>query len=152
MLLQHLPSLLLVRLSVLEREPTRPLVRTRLPADPAIAACEQNAPERNRSKETGAQGTEAEGQDTGLGPHGVAVEGVDGVKDGGYGERGQRVGGFGVGCGGRYAWEGQYEVGGISGGWVDVPSDKRLLSGTEPVSRTVNAPRVRSVKPRVREK
>jgi hypothetical protein len=34
----------------------------------------------------------------------------------------------------------------------DVPSFRRLLSGTEPVRRTVSAPKVSSVKPSVREK
>jgi hypothetical protein len=48
---RHLPSLPLVRLVVLEREPTCSLVRTCLPANPAIAAREQNAPESNRSEE-----------------------------------------------------------------------------------------------------
>lgn len=33
-----------------------------------------------------------------------------------------------------------------------VPSDRRLDSGTEPVSSTVNIPSVMSVKPSVREK
>lgn len=33
-----------------------------------------------------------------------------------------------------------------------LPSVRLLLSGTEPVRRTVSAPRVRSVKPSVREK
>jgi hypothetical protein len=97
---KHLPSLPLLRLVVLEREPTRPLVSARLPADPAIAAREQKAPEGNRSQERGAQRAETEGQDTCLGPHSVAVEGVDGVEDGGDSERGQRVRGFRVrsGC------------------------------------------------------
>jgi hypothetical protein len=57
---KHLPSLPLLRLVVLEWEPTRPLVSTRLPANPAIAAREQNAPERNRSQERRTQRAEAE--------------------------------------------------------------------------------------------
>lgn len=43
-LANHLPSLPLVGLAVLEREPTRPLVRARLPANLAVAASKQNTP------------------------------------------------------------------------------------------------------------
>jgi hypothetical protein len=48
----HLPSLPLIRLVVLERESTCPLVRTGLPAYPAIAAGKQNAPQSNCRKES----------------------------------------------------------------------------------------------------
>lgn len=44
-----LPSLPLIRLGVLEREPTRPLIRTSLPANPTIAASKQNTPQRDCS-------------------------------------------------------------------------------------------------------
>jgi hypothetical protein len=47
----RLPSLPLVRLVVLERKATRPLIRASLPANPTIAAGKQNAPESNRSEE-----------------------------------------------------------------------------------------------------
>jgi hypothetical protein len=100
----HLPALPLLRLIVLEWEPARPLIRTRLPANPAIAAGKQNAPECHRSKEGRAQRSEAERHDARLGPHGVAVEGIHGVEDGGDGESGERVGGLGVGVGGCDAW------------------------------------------------
>jgi hypothetical protein len=50
----HLFALPLVRLVVLERESARPLVCTRLPADPTIAAGKQNAPESNGGEESGA--------------------------------------------------------------------------------------------------
>lgn len=83
---RNLPSLPLVRLSVLEWEPTCPLIRTRLPANPAIAASKQNTPQRNCSQKAGAKRTQAKGHDSSLGPHGVPVEGVDGVEHGGYGE------------------------------------------------------------------
>lgn len=53
----HLPSLPLIRLSVLERKPTRPLIRACLPANSTVAARKQNAPERNRGEESGAQRT-----------------------------------------------------------------------------------------------
>lgn len=100
---QRLPPLLLLRLSILERKPTRPLIRTRLPANPTIAARKQNAPERHGREERAAQGAEAEAHDAGLRPHGVAVEGVDGVEDCGDGESRECVGGFGIGDLGRGA-------------------------------------------------
>ena len=50
-----LPALLPVRLIVLEWIPACPLIRTRLPADPAITARKQNAPRRHRSQETRAE-------------------------------------------------------------------------------------------------
>jgi hypothetical protein len=155
-MLYNLFSLPLVRLGVLEREPTRPLVCTRLPAYPSIAARKQNTPHRHRGQEGAAQGAQAEAEHARLGPHGVAVEGVGGVQHCGDGERGERVGGFGVcvgGCG-AYADELVRTLFLVKCGWVwfDLPSVSLLLSGTEPVSRTVNAPTERSVKPRVREK
>jgi hypothetical protein len=148
----HLPALPLLCLSVLEREPTRPLIRTRLPADPTIAAGKQNAPERHRSKEGRAQRSKAEGHDARLGPHGVAVEGIYGVEDGGYRERGECIGSFGVGVGRCDACTNKSLFGDYVMWEVYVPSFNLLLSGTEPVSRTVNAPSVRSVKPSVRLK
>lgn len=102
----HLPPLPLARLAILKREPTRPLIRARLPANPTIAARKQNAPERHGSQKRAAQRTQAEAKHARLGPQSVAVECAHGVQDGGDGERGQRVGGFGVegGCCG--AWGG----------------------------------------------
>lgn len=97
----HLFALPLVRLSILERESTGPLVCTRLPADPAIAASEENAPQRHYGKETGTQCAQTESHDACLGPHGVAVECVDSVEHGGYSERREGVrcfGVFGLGC------------------------------------------------------
>jgi hypothetical protein len=94
----NLSALLLVCLIVLERETTRPLIGTRLPADPAIAACKQDAPEGDGGEECGAKSAESEGEDTSLGPEGVAVESVYGVEDRGDGERGDCVGSFRVGC------------------------------------------------------
>jgi len=40
----------------------------------------------------------------------------------------------------------------VGRGEGEVPSERRLESGTEPVRSTVRAPRVRRVKPRMREK
>jgi hypothetical protein len=51
-----------------------------------------------------AEGAEAEGKHARLGPQAVAVEGDGGVVDGGDGERGERVGRFGVGVFCRDAW------------------------------------------------
>jgi hypothetical protein len=102
---ESLPSLLPVRLVVLEGKPARSLIRARLPANPAIAAREQDAPEGNCSEERGAEGSETEGQHARLGPHGVAVEGVDGVEDGGNGKCGKSVRGFRVGVGGCCAYK-----------------------------------------------
>jgi hypothetical protein len=99
----HLFALPLVRLVVLERESARPLVRTCLPADPAIAAGKQNAPESNGGEEGGAQRSEAEGQNARLGPHSIAIEGIYGVEDRGYGESGESVGSFGIGSRSRNA-------------------------------------------------
>lgn len=54
-----LPSLPLVCLGILEWEPTRPLIRTRLPANPAVAAGKQNAPKRDHGQEARAKRTQA---------------------------------------------------------------------------------------------
>jgi hypothetical protein len=96
----HLPPLPLLRLSILERKPTRPLIRARLATNPSIAAREQNTPKRNRSQERRAQRAQAERQHPRLRPHRVAVEGVDGVENRRNGKCGEGVGSFGVcvGC------------------------------------------------------
>lgn len=91
-----LSRLALISLRVLELEPTGPLIRARLPANPTIAARKQNAPQRNRSQETRSHSAEPEGEDARLRPHAVAVEGDGAVVDGGYGERGEGVWSFGV--------------------------------------------------------
>lgn len=75
------------------------------------------------------------------------------MEHGGYGERGEGVGGFRVflvgcgACGGVSLvcrWKGNEEG--------KVPSESRLDNGTDPVRRTVRIPRAMSERPRVREK
>jgi hypothetical protein len=100
---QHLPALLLVGLVVLEREPTGPLVRARLPADATVARGEHDAPERDGGKERGAKRTESEAEYAGFGPHGVAVECGHGVEHGGYRERREGIRSLGIGDRGRGA-------------------------------------------------
>lgn len=98
---KHLPSLPLVCLSILEWEPTRPLIRTSLPADPAVATSEQDAPQRDRGQETRTKCTQAKRHDSSLGPHGVSIKGISGVEHGGYGKGWQCVWCFwilGLGC------------------------------------------------------
>jgi hypothetical protein len=90
------PSLLLVCLLVREGEPTRPLVRARLPADAPIGTSKQDAPERNGAEEATANGAERVARDARLGPEGIAVEGAGGVEEGRYGERREGVGRLGV--------------------------------------------------------
>jgi hypothetical protein len=145
-----LPSLPLVRLRVLKREPTRPLIRTSLAADPPVAARKQNAPHGNRSEEPRTEAAHAERCNTRFGPHAVAVEGIGRVEERRDGQRGQRIRRFGVRLIGRdtctwLAVERSSEC-------DDVPSRKLLDSGTEPVRSIVSAPSVSSVKPSMREK
>ena len=65
-----------------------------------------------------AEGAEAEREHARLGPQAVAVEGDRGVEDGGDGERGERVGRFGVGVFGRDACRRSVSWGGFCGrGW-----------------------------------
>ena len=52
MLADPLPGLPLVGLAVLERKPTRPLIGASLPADLAVAAGKQNAPQGDYGEET----------------------------------------------------------------------------------------------------
>lgn len=85
-----------MRLRVLEGKPTRPLIHTRLPANPSIRAGKQNAPQRNRCEEARAQNRKRERQDARLRPHAVGVEGVCSVEEGRGGERRERIGRFGV--------------------------------------------------------
>ena len=92
-----LPGLPLIGLSVLERKPTRPLVCARLPADLAVAARKQNTPQCNECEEPGAEAAQAERRHTRLRPQAVAIKGVGCVEEGGDGEGGKRIGGFGVG-------------------------------------------------------
>lgn len=153
-ILQHLFRLPLIRFGVLERKSTRSLVRPSLPADSSITTSKQNAPQRYHGQETRAQRTETKRRDARLGPHCVAVKCVDGVEDCRYSECRESVRSFwvfGRGCGA--CKEGlaschlaRWRVG------KNKPSDKRLESGTEPVSNTVSTPSVMSEKPRVREK
>jgi hypothetical protein len=103
---RHLPSLPLVGLSVLEWEPTCPLVRARLSADPAIATGKQDAPQCYHGQKARTKCAKTERQDSSLGPHSVAVEGVDGVKHGGYGESRQGIWCFWIFGLGRCAWAG----------------------------------------------
>ena len=90
----NLSAFPLIRLVVLERKSTGALVRTRLPADPAIAARKQNAPERDRTEEARADGSQTEGENASLSPHAVAIEGVYSMEDSGYGKRREGVGCF----------------------------------------------------------
>ena len=92
-----------MRLSVLEREPTGPLIRTSLPANPAIAAGEKNAPQRDKTEEATATNAQRVRKDACLRPHAVGVESVGGVEEGRDGHRGERIGCFGVGGFGGYA-------------------------------------------------
>lgn len=69
----------------------------------------------------------------------------------GYGEGGERVGGFGVFGVGRCSW--MYVSCGLRKQSKKViPSESLLESGTEPVSRTVMMPSAMSEKPNEREK
>ena len=103
----HLPPLPLLCLRILERKPTRPLIRARLATNPSIATREQNTPKRNCSQERRAQRAQAERQHPRLRPHRVAVEGVNGVENCRDSERGEGVGGFGVCVGCCCAWVGR---------------------------------------------
>ena len=92
----HLFPLPLIRLGVLERKSTRPLVRPSLPANPAIATSKQDAPQRHHGQEARAQRAKTERRDTRLSPHCVAVESVYRVEDCRYGECGEGVRSFWV--------------------------------------------------------
>ena len=52
-----------------------PLVRAGLTANAAIAAREQDTPQRDSAEESAANCTQSEAEHARLGPHGVSVEG-----------------------------------------------------------------------------
>lgn len=69
----------LVRLVILERESTSPLIRTSLAADAAIAAGEQNAPQANSGQDGAADHSEGKRAHALAVPHRVHVECGGGV-------------------------------------------------------------------------
>lgn len=93
-----LSSLPLVCLGVLERKSTGPLIRTRLPANPAITARKQNAPECNSGKEARANRSKAEGENASLCPHAVSIERKGDMIEGSYRECREGIRCFGIGC------------------------------------------------------
>jgi len=164
--LQPLPTLPLIRLHVLKRKPTRPLIGPSLPADAAGAARKQNTPEAHGGQEAVAGHADDERGGPGLHVLGVGEEGAGGVEDDGQRECRDGVGGFGVGGVGRDAgtagcagvsarvafqtcW-GREKLGEGRGGGLH--SAKVDCSGTEPVRRMVRMPMAMRAKPRVREK
>ena len=83
-----------------------------------------------------AEGAEAEREHARLGPQAVAVEGDRGVEDGGDGERGERVGRFGVGVFGRDACGGSVSWGAFFGG-----GERNLLAGCSRAGRSLSVGR-----------
>src|SRR5690606_12108166 len=94
--LQALSPFPLIRLCILERKTRRPLIRASLPANPAITASEQDAPQRNRAQESTSNTTQTEGNDTGFSPHAVPVESICCMKEASNSESRESVGRFGV--------------------------------------------------------
>ncbi len=101
-----LPRLLLIRLSVLERKATHPLIRPRLPTDAPPAARKQYAPESHRRQKRVSTHTHREPGLPGRHVLRVAVQGTCGVEGHGQSERRDGVGRFGVRGVGRYSCSG----------------------------------------------
>jgi hypothetical protein len=88
----------LIRLLILKRPPTRPLIRARPPRNPPLTRREQDTPEPHRSQHTPHTGADRKRRIVRPEPARVAVERDEPVVQRQDGERGQRVGRFGV-CG-----------------------------------------------------
>lgn len=127
--LQRLPPLPLRLDLILKREPTRPLIRPRLPTNPPIATRKQDAPDRHGAEEAAAGDAKAEAQDARVGPQHVGVEGVEAVEEGGDGEGGEGVGRLGVGRVGR-CWTGWGSVSEGYGGIMEGERGRTLRQST----------------------
>lgn len=100
-----LPLLPLIRLCILKGKPTGPLIHARLPANLAIAASKQDAPQRHRAEEHAAYAAQSERKHARLRPQPVAVERRCRVEQRCDGQRGECVRCFGVSVFRGDAWE-----------------------------------------------